>query len=304
MNSRDYWQEREELHIKEMMEKDEQDSKEIARMYARTYRDIQRDINDFYIRYANENELSLSDAKKAVSKFDVESFRDKAAQYVRDKDFSDQANEELRLYNLTMRVNRLELLKSEIGLECAALGNDLDKYFMQTLTEEAKAEALRQAGILGETLETLDVKQIDKIVNGSWKTNMQTQPTFSEAIWGHNTALKNNIDTLLTQSLISGKHPRALADKLMKMFDASRYEAERLLRTESARVQGDVQMANFEEYGFEFYNIVREPTACKICIEAAANGPYRVRDKVIGLNMYPFHPNCRCSATPYRKKDN
>ena len=31
--------------------------------------------------------------------------------------FSDEANEEMRLYNLTMKVNRLELLKARLGLE-------------------------------------------------------------------------------------------------------------------------------------------------------------------------------------------
>ena len=51
-----------------------------------------------------------------------------------------------------MRVSRLELLKSQIGLELITLFDELDKWGYSQLTEAAKDEYLRQAGILGETV--------------------------------------------------------------------------------------------------------------------------------------------------------
>ena len=57
-----------------------------------------------------------------MSKLDIAAYQRKAKRYVADKDFSKQANEEMRLYNLTMKVNRLEMLKANIGLELVASG--------------------------------------------------------------------------------------------------------------------------------------------------------------------------------------
>ena len=72
---------------------------------------------DFNAKYATKEGISLAEAKRRVSKLDIEEYGRKAAKYVKEKDFSDQANEEMRLYNATMKINRLELLKANIGLE-------------------------------------------------------------------------------------------------------------------------------------------------------------------------------------------
>ena len=51
-----------------------------------------------------------------------------------------------------MKVNRLELLKSKIGLYLTDNTNQLQTYFTAMLTEESVAEFVRQAGILGESV--------------------------------------------------------------------------------------------------------------------------------------------------------
>ena len=47
---------------------------------------------------------------------DIDAYSRKAAQYVKDKNFSKEANEEMRLYNAAMKINRLEMLKANIGM--------------------------------------------------------------------------------------------------------------------------------------------------------------------------------------------
>lgn len=48
---------------------------------------------------------------------DIKTFAEKAKRYVENRDFSDQANAELRLYNLKMRISRIELKKREFEAE-------------------------------------------------------------------------------------------------------------------------------------------------------------------------------------------
>ena len=152
MNSQDYWRKREEKWIAQQIKDDAKQSKVIVEKYQRALDQIEKEISANWERFTGKEGVTLSEAKKMAYEMDVKAFARKAKQYVKDKDFSKTANDELRLYNVTMRVNRLELLKSQIGLELIALSDDVDKYTAETLTKTGLKEAERQAGILSETV--------------------------------------------------------------------------------------------------------------------------------------------------------
>ncbi|MDT2557138.1 minor capsid protein, partial [Enterococcus raffinosus] len=77
-----------------------------------------------------------------------------------------------------------------------------------------------------------------------------------------------------------------------------KYEAERLMRTESARVQTEIQNQSYKKYGIEEYEYIAEPTACLVCLPL--NGKiFKVEDLSPGQNAGPMHANCRCSTAPY-----
>lgn len=78
--------------------------------------------------------------QEVVKATDVQQFQDKAKKIVEQAnqirkagkrvtyaDFSKTVNEQMRVYNATMRINRLELLKSQIGLEMVRSGINVDK---------------------------------------------------------------------------------------------------------------------------------------------------------------------------------
>ena len=110
---------------------------------------------------------------------------------------------------------------------------------------------------------------------------------------------KSELDKQLQQGLIAGKHPQVLARDIRKAFNVSRSDAERLMRTELARVQTDAQMRSFEENGFEWYMFLSLGSrACEVC--RALNGKkFKVKDMLISENAPPMHPNCRCSTAGY-----
>lgn len=293
MKSSDYWRKREEQHIAQTIKDEKQMKKAIAERFQVAIDNINKEIDANWQRFAGKEGVSLSEAKKVSMEMDVKAFARKAKRYVKAKDFSKTANEELRLYNVTMRVNRLELLKSQIGLELIALSDDLDKYTADLLTNEGIAEAKRQAGILGETIFDGYKDFVEAVVNGSFHS-----ATFSERIWGNMEAFKAELDKLLVQTVTQGKNPRDMARKLRNLFDSSKYEAERLMRTESARVQTEIQNQSYKKYGIEEYEYIAEPTACSICLPL--NGKiFKVEDLSPGQNAGPMHANCRCSTAPY-----
>lgn len=299
MNRNDYWRKREEEQLKHYLTEEADIQRAMAEKYNYMLYQIQAQINDFYARYARREQITLAEAMQRVSKMDVQAFAAKAKKYVEKRDFSPKANRELRLYNATMRINRLELLKANIGLEMIDGFNDLEHLMDQSLTKRTVDELERQedilrrdAGILGETIHD-NAKTVGSIVNASFNN-----ATWSERIWGNQTQLRNELSSLLTQGLIQGRNPRVLAPALEKMFGVSRRNAERLMATELARVQTDAQMESFKENNIDQYIFLSLDTACSECM-ALNEKHFPVKDMEPGENAPPIHPNCRCSTAAY-----
>ena len=118
----------------------------------------------------------------------------------------------------------------------------------------------------------------------------------------HQDLLKNQLSGLLQSGMIQGKNPRVLARELKKAFDTSRYNAERLMRTELARVQTEAQKQSFERNGFEEYEFIANSGCCDIC--QGLNGKhFKVAKMTPGENAAPLHPNCRCSVAAWEDSE-
>lgn len=292
----DYWKKRESEHLKVMQKDEKVLIKRLESLYHTALKDIQNEINQFYMNYANKEKISMSDAIKKVNSHDVKAFSGKAKKYVKDRDFSPTANRELRLYNLTMKVSRLELLKAQINLELLNMANATEKEIAKYLSSVTLAEYERQSGILGQTLDN-NVDHIKNIVNASY-----LNATFSERIWQNLDELRSTLTTTIKKSILQGKNPKNFASELMKRFDVSRANAESILLTETARIQAEVQTDSFMRAGYERYEYLAETGACHKC--AALDGKiFKLSEASYGINLYPMHPHCRCSTVPdYEKK--
>ncbi|EAE4828472.1 TPA_asm: hypothetical protein GYV56_12545 [Listeria monocytogenes] len=303
-NSETYWKKREHDNATASVMSEKQTTARINKIYASAMTDIENDINRFYANYAGKEKITLSAAKKKAGKLDIEAFASKAKEYVSDRDFSPAANEELRLYNLTMKVNRLELLKADIGLELASASDAVSKEVTKSLTKKAVSEYTRQAGILGESI-FHNAKTVDALVNGSF-----LNATFSERIWSNQAELTNRIDTALRRAIMQGKHPRDTIKDIKALVitdpkkpkETAQYIAERLLTTETARIQTEVQKDSFLQAGFEQYTFIAEPSACKKCAEIDGK-VFQVTEMMPGTNASPMHAWCKCSCAASESRD-
>lgn len=292
MPTSDYWRERELEQIRRSLMTDEQYAARLREIHNGALRSIQDQIDAFYGRYATKEGITMAEARKRISRLDVEEFSDKAAQYVRELNFTTRANEELRLYNVTMKINRLELLKKNIELELIAARSAEELFLFERFTAAAQAEYERQSGILGMTVNK-NAKELERLVNADF-----LGASWSDRIWADQTVLRSEIDKLLTRGILQGTNPTVLARELRKTVDATIYNSERLLKTELARIQSEVFQDSMDQASIQKYEYVAEPGACKIC--APLNGKlFDLSAAQAGVNMYPMHPNCRCSSIPY-----
>lgn len=292
MSSKTYWENREAEALKRYLQEEQEYQAQLREIYQNMLDAVQKEIDAFYGRYADKEQITLAEAKRRVSKLDIVAYERKAKRYVADKDFSKQANEEMRLYNLTMKVNRLEMLKANIGLELVSGHNEQEKFMAEILRGRTEEELQRQAGILGKTVRN-NAKLAETIPHASFHN-----ATFSERIWGNQTALKAELSKQLQVGMIQGKNPRVLAREIQKTFGVSASNAERLMRTELARVQTEAQRQSFLANGFEEYTFHVNHGCCDVC--SGLDGKhFKVKDMMPGKNAPPMHPNCRCSVSAY-----
>ena len=316
MNSKEYWRNREEEALKKYQKSEAEYDKEIERIYADMLDACNKEIEAFYGRYAKKEGITLAEAKKRVSKLDIKEYERKAARYVRDASldrkanggktnkkgyyFSPKAEEEMRLYNLTMKVNRLEMLKANIGLELIKGHDELDKFMGDILKGRTEEELRRQAGILGKTIRN-NAQLAHTIPNASFHN-----ATFSDRIWQYQDLMREDLSKILSSGLIQGKNPRAIAKDLSKYWygpdpktkGGAVYCMERLMRTEMARVQTEAQKQSFIKNGFSEYEFIANSDCCGIC-KALDGKPFKVSKMMPGENAAPIHPHCRCSVAAY-----
>lgn len=276
----------------ELIKRDLDRDKIITELYKESYDRLQAQIDKFYLGYAGREGLTKQEAMKRASEFDVTKFSERARKAVKEKDFSHKTNTWLRVYNLKMKVSRLELLKAELDLEINSLTSNLEEVFDKARRSEYLAEFKRQAGILG-----ISSKGAKKRVEAILDADFYGQ-SFSSRVWG-----KNGLQSMLQKDVFSSLN-RIYTDmngyqkemkRLAERYNTSESSAKRLLKTEIARINADTDQAMLKDNGFTHMIFVAEPGACNIC--GPLDNTAVPIDKVEkGVNMFPMHPNCRCSA--------
>ena len=218
---------------------------------------------------------------------------------LKEKDFSQGTNSWLRIYNLKMKVSRLELLKAELALEIQNLTSEANEVFDKARREEYLAEYKRQAGILGISSSGAK-KRMQSILDADFYGQ-----NFSSRVWGSTglqATLQRDVFASLNRVYTDMMGYKQEMNRLSKKYGTSKENAKRLLKTEIARINADTQHAMLKANGFTHMIFVAEPGACDIC-GPLDNKAIPIDEVEKGVNMFPMHPNCRCSAYGHIKMD-
>lgn len=299
----EYWKKRLKLEQEYMNKATNVD--DITEHYDNAIDDINKKIEAEYAH------LQLSGiSKNKVTNADIKAYEREARALVKYanqlrktvgiNDFTAQANERMKIYNATMRINRLEYLKAEVALSLIKAGVEVDTDLQKQLNQQYIDEKVRQAGILGASVKATKADKIFKIVSAQIDG-----ATFSDRIWQNTDELKARLDVLLTNNVLQGQNANVAARKLRNLVtgsfkDNAKYVTERLARTERTRIIGQAQKDSYKENGIEYVKWMAESSACRYCI-AASKGGLRGEGiyKIDHEPNYPQHPQCRCSLAAY-----
>lgn len=306
-----YWEDRYRAEEKARELADKRVAYQLHGVYQQHANNIQKEIDSFWQRYADKEGITKLEAKQRADRLDMINVEFKAKQLVEranrlrqrgqkvtSKDFTKAENDLMRLYNLKMKTSRLEVLQANIKLHQYDLALNELEIIDKHLTESIRRENLFSAGVLNMTLGSFEASKVsaDTIIyanfyGSNWSTN----------IWTRQNELRDIVKKGVADTVLRGKGTNILINNLRKEFDVSYGYARRLAVTESARVYSEAQKSNYEANGVEWFEVMTELKACKIC--QPFNGKiFKVSELVPALNAPPFHPNCRCTTVPHFRK--
>ncbi|HFI0038424.1 TPA: minor capsid protein [Streptococcus suis] len=288
----DYWKKRIRAEQLAKMERGATLGEEMDRLYSYHFNELEKEIRAFEQRYADKNGLSLAEVKARVDDFDVKVFEEKAKRYVAEKNFSARANSELALYNLKMKTNRLVLLQYNLDLELIALAEDERNLTERFLNDEFVKAIEMQSGLLGRSV--LSASQIGTTAQAILNTPFHGA-NWSDNIWKRQTALREVVARMTERLLLQGKNPTTMVAQLRKEFNVTASEAKRLAVTEGARVATEGQKQAYIANGYDEYEFIAEPSACRECSKLDGK-IFKVKDMEPGENAAPMHPWCHCST--------
>lgn len=308
MKNSEYWQKRFELLEASQINKGVDFNRGLKKQYEIAKAYIQGRIADFYLRFAENNELdNLADAKKLLSKDELEEFKwtvyeyiDNAKAHGADKDWI----KKLENASIRARVSRLEYIEMQMQQQAELLTafksegvknllSDVyyDKY-IKTAYEVSKG--------LGVGIEVygLNTETVEKIITKPWAPDGSN---FSERIWGsHRAQLVNSLKTQLSQSIIRGNGPKEAIENISRLFDVDFNKASNLVQTELAFFSSAAQKDMFDELNVEKYEIVAtlDTRTSEICQEMDGR-VFDEKDYKEGVTAPPFHCRCRSTTCPY-----
>lgn len=294
--SKEYWKEREYYNLLKSKKQDEDFVNiKIQSIYDTLLTNINREIRSQVLGFARRNEISFEEARKLISKTDVDEYKALAKDYVDNKDLTDKANREMSLYNVTMRLNRLELLSYIIKVHVVDSFSQIEKGMEQYLVDQSIKEYKRQAGLAGMYVIPDDIKRkAEFIVSQDYKN-----AHFSDRIWRDQRELQRrierNIDSVILQGKSTREFSRKLRDLVHKDIKKAKSATDRLALTESGRVWIQTQIQAYKDGGYEYIKVLTEPTACKECSPHDGD-VVKLSEAVEGDNIPLWHPRCRCTT--------
>lgn len=274
--------------------------------YVRASSELDKEIRSWYQRVAKNNNISMDDAKKLLSKGELKEFKWSVEDYIKyGEENAIDPKYMIQLENASARfhINRLEALKLNTQQTIEKLyGNQLDQ--IDTLMRDVYSDSMYHAAYelqkgfgVGWNFAQINDDKLEKIMSKPWGV---TERNFSEDIWKNKQKLINELHNELTQMCVLGRTPDEAIKNISKKLNTSYGRAKTLVMTESAYFTSMADYDTFKRMGVEEYEILATLDSHTSSICQSMDGEhFPLNQFEVGVTAHPFHPNCRTVEIPY-----
>ncbi len=305
MRNSTYWKKRFALLEQQQNQKGLQCFVEIEKQYGQVQKQIEGQIRAWYQRFADNNGITLQDARRMLTNKELEELKWDVSDYIRygkENVVNGVWMKQLENASARYHISRLESLKLQIQQSLEVMfGNQLDTIDSAMrkmyLSEYYHTAFELQKGLgVGWNLATLDERKIAKVIQKPWAADGKN---FSERVWSNRQKLVNELHTELTQNIILGQDPQKAINAIAKKMNTSKNVAGRLVMTESAFFSSVAQRDCFQELDVEQFEIVAtlDSHTSEICQEMDGK-VFPISQWEVGVTAPPFHVWCRTTTVP------
>lgn len=299
-----YWAERFQLLEAIQNEDGRNVIRKLKKAYDQATKDLEKDLAYWYARFADNEGISLADARKMLTKSQLRDFKMTVEEYIsKGESLDPKWRDALERASIKVHVSRLEALKLQLQQHAEETASRMallmDEYATSSYKKQYYHTAFEiQKGIgLGWDLQKLDDRQVSKVVRKPWAAD---GTNFSERVWDNRTKLVNELHTTLTSSIARGENPTKTINKLADKMDNSLFNAGRVVMTEGAFFASAAKQDCFADLDVEWFEIVAtlDFKTSQICRDMDGK-VFERKDYTIGSTAPPFHPWCRTCVSPY-----
>jgi SPP1 gp7 family putative phage head morphogenesis protein len=285
---------------------------QIIPLYKQALKNINKEINSIYVNYSTKTGLDINELSQIINGTEKANFlRNIQAKMISLGFRLDQ----IQGYNY--RLTRLDALKQQIYWEIMTIAPQEitltgKKYIdiIENTYNNSRYDRARELNIY-PTFSIIDKSIVKELLQDTWEGY-----NYSERVWGNVGILGRRVNAILNGvfnpkqrykiqqilpeviggGLVSGQSYQKTARQLNSLFDVGVYNSTRLVRTESNYFHNQSEAQSAIDEGIKNYGLLEtlDNRTSKICRNLALqNKVYLLKERKVGINYPPFHPNCR-----------
>lgn len=297
MDSEKYWTKRADERERYWYRKTQETiEKELARYYASSLDEIQKDIQALYGRFAKDNQMSMTDARKLLQGQEFRKWRYSIDTYVKKINGGETGLlKELNTLAMRSRISRLDKLYSDTVMELDSLGRKTSAAMRKFLSDAYKDNYFQSCYEIGRTVGlksprvVLSRKSLEDVLRDHWSGK-----NYSERIWKNQKLLGSTLKQEMTTAIHRGESVQMISKRIANRMDVANSNATRLVRTELNYVENAAALRSIKDAGFDYYRFIAtlDNRTTPIC-RAHDGRIISVEEASPGDNLPPLHPNCR-----------
>lgn len=297
LSNKSYWLKRSEELDKVAKMTEKEVMKKLSALYRDAFRSIEKEVNDFMMKYAVDHKLDYATVTQMLTPIDLAEYNEKIqelhAMYRDTK--SEYIKIEIERLKARSKITRLRALQDAINVELCKVTHEYQMTLEDTLIGLFSDQYTKACELMGVMAPGIPREAIKKIIEYPYAGKM-----FSDRIWDNKDALVKYIQQDLTVGIIRGDSIQKMARQLKKDLKVLYYQAERLVRTETNYAMNQAHLKGYKDSGvvekYEFL-AAHDKRTSKLCRDLDGE-MFELSKAVVGENYPPMHPNCRSTVVP------
>lgn len=274
--------------------------------YKKASANVRREIEAFYGRYAKQQSISLTEARKRLDAEEFAVFDDNVRLYLEEINTLDSDNINLEYKSFLKRqarrarISREDALLVNVRHHIEVLTTTYENQFSDHLSKLYGGGINRVVGEV-ERLFKVDLKivvptskQLAVAIKEKWQ-----EGNYSSRIWQDKQKLLREMGTIIPRGFATGANVSTIATELTNKMNISYNNAKRLIRTETNYISNKGNLEAFKRLGVKryVYTAILDSRTSEICRDMDGT-EFPISEARHGINVPPLHPNCRSSILP------